>query len=65
MNKALDRRMVAPHVPKGDLAREALRRFLVVTEFRALRAKMVPLAEARVVAHAGAGTPGRISCGRI
>ena len=49
MNKALDRQIAAQHVSKSDLAREALRRFLVVTEFRALRAKMVPLAEAKDV----------------
>lgn len=49
MNRALDRQSAAQDVSKSDLAREALRRYLAVTEFRSLRAKMVPLAEARGV----------------
>ncbi len=47
MNQALDRQSAAQQISKSDLAREALRRFLVVTEFRALRAKMVPVAESK------------------
>lgn len=47
MNEALDRESAAQQISKSDLAREALRRFLVVTEFRALREKMVPIAESK------------------
>ena len=49
MNEALDRQSEVQNISKSDLAREALRRFLVVTEFRALRARLVPLAEAQGV----------------
>lgn len=49
MNKALDHQSAVQQVSKSDLAREALRRFLAVTEFRSLRAQMVPLAEAKGV----------------
>jgi predicted transcriptional regulator len=49
MNKALDQQSAVLQVSKSDLAREALRRFLAVTEFRSLRTQMVPLAEANGV----------------
>lgn len=47
MNAVLDRQSIAQGVSKSDLAREALRRFLTVAEFRTIRAKLVPLAEAQ------------------
>ena len=47
MNAVLDRQSAVQGVSKSDLAREALRRFLAVTEFRAIRAKLIPLAEAQ------------------
>lgn len=47
MNAGLDRQSVAQGVTKSELAREALRRFLTVSEFRAIRGKLVPLAEAQ------------------
>ncbi len=34
-------------VPMSDLAREAMRRYLALQEFQAIRMKLVPLAEAR------------------
>ena len=47
LEKALERQSASLGVSKSDLAREALRRYLLVTEFRALRAKLVPRAQAR------------------
>ena len=49
LNEALDRHSEAQSISKSDLAREALRRFLAVAEFKATRAKLVPLAEAQGV----------------
>ncbi len=49
LNEALDRQSEAQSISKSDLAREALRRFLAVAEFKATRAKLVPLAEAQGV----------------
>lgn len=49
LNEALDRQSEAQSISKSDLAREALRRFLAVAEFKATRAKLVPLAEAQDV----------------
>ena len=46
MDKALERQSTAAGVSKSDLAREALRRFLAVSEFRRLRARLVPRAQA-------------------
>lgn len=46
MDKALERQSTAAGVSKSDLAREALRRFLAVSEFRRLRARFVPRAQA-------------------
>ena len=41
LNEALERQSNAAGVSKSDLAREALRRFLAVSEFQRLRAKLV------------------------
>jgi predicted transcriptional regulator len=46
LDEALERQSAALGISKSDLAREALRRYLHVAEFRALRAKMVPHAQA-------------------
>ena len=46
LDKALERQSAALGVSKSDLAREALRRYLRVAEFRALRAKLVARAQA-------------------
>ena len=46
LEKALERQSAALGVSKSDLAREALRRYLRVAEFRALRAKLVAGAQA-------------------
>jgi predicted transcriptional regulator len=46
LDEALERQSAALGVSKSDLAREALKRYLQVAEFRALRAKMVPHAQA-------------------
>jgi predicted transcriptional regulator len=45
LDRALDRQSSALGVSKSDLAREALRRYLRVAEFRALRKKLVPNAQ--------------------
>ena len=47
MNAVLDRQSAARGVSKSDLAREALRRFLAVAQFRENRARLIPLAEAQ------------------
>ena len=46
LDKALEKQSAALGVSKSDLAREALRRYLRVAEFRALRAKLVARAQA-------------------
>jgi hypothetical protein len=47
MDKELSRQSAATGLSKSDLAREALGRYLSVGEFRKLRRKLVPLAQAR------------------
>ncbi len=47
MEKALARQSAASGLSKSDLAREALRRYLMVGEFRALRRKLVPRTQAQ------------------
>jgi hypothetical protein len=47
MDKELERQSAASGLSKSDLAREALSRYLSVGEFRKLRRKLVPLAQAR------------------
>ena len=47
LDRALDRQSSALGVSKSDLAREALRRYLRVAEFRALRKSLVPTAQSR------------------
>jgi hypothetical protein len=47
MDQALTRQSAASGLSKSDLAREALSRYLNVGEFRRLRRKLVPLAQAR------------------
>jgi predicted transcriptional regulator len=49
LEKALEKQSAALGISKSDFAREALRRYLRVAEFRALRAKLVPRAQARGV----------------
>ena len=49
LDKALERQSSAAGVSKSDLAREALRRFLAVSEFQRLRAKLVKRAQAQGV----------------
>lgn len=46
LDRELERRSAAQGVSKSDLAREALRRFLLVSDFRALRTEMVARAQA-------------------
>jgi predicted transcriptional regulator len=46
MDRALQRQSTALGISKSDLAREALKRYLRVTEFRALRTKLVARAQA-------------------
>jgi predicted transcriptional regulator len=46
LDKELERRSTAQGVSKSDLAREALRRYLQVTDFRALRSELVARAQA-------------------
>jgi predicted transcriptional regulator len=45
LDQELQRQSTASHLSKSDLAREALQRYLRVTRFRALRAKLVPEAQ--------------------
>ena len=49
LDEALERQSSAAGVSKSDLAREALRRFLAVSEFQRLRAKLVRCAQAQGV----------------
>lgn len=47
LDQALERQSTAAGVSKSDLAREALRRFLAVSEFQRLRARLVKRAQAQ------------------
>jgi predicted transcriptional regulator len=47
LDEALERQSTAAGVSKSDLAREALRRFLAVSEFQRLRARLVKRAQAQ------------------
>ena len=49
LDEALERQSTAAGVSKSDLAREALRRFLAVSEFQRLREKLVRRAQAQGV----------------
>ena len=49
LDAALERQSNAAGVSKSDLAREALRRFLTVSEFQRLREKLVRRAQAQGV----------------
>ena len=49
LDQALKRQSSAAGVSKSDLAREALRRFLAVSEFQRLRAWLVQRAQAQGV----------------
>lgn len=46
LDEALERQSAALGISKSDLAREALRRFLRVAEFRTLRGRLVARAQA-------------------
>ncbi len=46
LDKALERQSAALGISKSDLAREALKRYLRVAEFRTLRTKLVARAQA-------------------
>jgi predicted transcriptional regulator len=46
LDKALERQSAALGISKSDLAREALKRYLRVAEFRTLRTKTVSRAQA-------------------
>jgi predicted transcriptional regulator len=46
LDRALERQSTALGVSKSDLAREALKRYLRVSEFRTLRGKLVARAQA-------------------
>ena len=46
LDRELEQRSIAQGVSKSDLAREALRRFLQVTDFRALRQELTARAQA-------------------
>ncbi len=46
LDKALERQSVAMGISKSDLAREALKRYLRVAEFRTLRSRLVARAQA-------------------
>jgi predicted transcriptional regulator len=46
LDHELQRRSAAQGISKSDLAREALRRYLFVTDFRALRSELVARAQA-------------------
>jgi predicted transcriptional regulator len=45
LDKALERQSAALGISKSDLAREALKRYLRVAEFRTLRTKLVARAQ--------------------
>jgi predicted transcriptional regulator len=47
LDKALERQSAALGISKSDLAREALKRYLRVAEFRTLRSRLVVRAQAR------------------
>jgi predicted transcriptional regulator len=47
LRRALERFSRSQNRPVSEIAREALRRYLAVERFRALRAKALPLAEAQ------------------
>ena len=49
LDVALERQSHAAGVSKSDLAREALRRFLAVSEFQRLRSRLVKRAQAQGV----------------
>lgn len=46
LDRALERQSAALGISKSDLAREALKRYLRVAEFRTLRARLVARAQA-------------------
>ena len=46
LDKALERQSTALGISKSDLAREALKRYLRVAEFRTLRSRLVARAQA-------------------
>jgi predicted transcriptional regulator len=46
LDRALERQSAALGISKSDLAREALKRYLRVAEFRTLRTKLVARAQA-------------------
>jgi predicted transcriptional regulator len=46
LDRALERQSAALGISKSDLAREALKRYLRVAEFRTLRSKLVARAQA-------------------
>jgi predicted transcriptional regulator len=46
LDKALERQSAAMGISKSDLAREALKRYLRVAEFRTLRSRLVARAQA-------------------
>jgi len=46
LDKALERQSAALGISKSDLAREALKRYLRVAEFRTLRSRLVTRAQA-------------------
>ena len=46
LDKALERQSTAMGISKSDLAREALKRYLRVAEFRTLRSRLVARAQA-------------------
>jgi predicted transcriptional regulator len=45
LDKALERQSAAQGISKSDLAREALKRYLRVSEFRTLRTRLVARAQ--------------------
>jgi predicted transcriptional regulator len=47
LDRALERQSSAVGISKSDLAREALRRYLAISEFQRLRAKFVLRAQAQ------------------
>jgi predicted transcriptional regulator len=46
LDRALERQSAAQGISKSDLAREALKRYLRVSEFRTLRTRLVARAQA-------------------
>jgi Arc/MetJ-type ribon-helix-helix transcriptional regulator len=49
LDKELERQSAAGQISKSDLARQALQRYLQVARLRTLRARLVPLAQAREI----------------